>query len=129
MVIDMEPRAPKNNGPNAGAPNQREAIRYPFTADTAVLDLDTFMQTTGVTSDVSMSGAFVCTNRPLSPNARVRVTLRRNDQRVCAVGLVRSVKAKIGMGVEFVEMDKTDMELLGHWVDQGRGVLEPPHKK
>lgn len=125
----MEPRTPRNGEPNGLPANQRDAIRYPFAADTVALDLDTFMQTTGVTSDLSMQGAFVCTNRPLSLNARVRVSLQRKDQKVSALGLVRSVKAKVGMGVEFVEVDRNHLELLGNWVDQLRGIPGASHNK
>jgi len=125
----MEPPTPKKDEQGTSASNNRDAIRYPFAADTVALDLDTFMQTTGVTSDLSMSGAFVCTNRPLSPRARVRVTLQRRDERVSVLGLVRTVKAKVGMGVEFIEVDTNDLELLGRWVDQLRRTLEPSQKK
>jgi hypothetical protein len=125
----MEPRSPGNDEPKAAATNQRDAIRYPFAADAVALDLDTFMQTTGVTSDLSMTGAFVCTNKPLSPRARVRVTLQRKDEKVSALGLVRTVKTKVGMGVEFVEVERNDQELLGRWVDQLRRVPEPSQKK
>jgi hypothetical protein len=125
----MEPRTPNNGEEGASVSNQRDAIRYPFAADTVALDLDTFMQTTGVTSDLSMTGAFVCTNRPLSPRARVRVTLQRKDEKVSALGLVRSVKAKVGMGVEFLQVERDDMELLGRWVDQLRKNPEATTKK
>ncbi len=125
----MEPRRPKNADQSVAVSNQRDAIRYPFAADTIALDLDTFMQTTGVTSDLSMSGAFVCTNKPLSPRARVRVTLQRKEERVSALGLVKSVKAKVGMGVEFIEVDRNDLEMLGRWVDQLRKAPVQPQKK
>jgi hypothetical protein len=122
IIINMESRTPKNGAPNVAVSNQRDAIRYPFAADAVALDLNTFLQTTGVTSDLSMTGAFVCTNRPLSPNARVRITLQRKDQKVSALGMVRSVKAKVGMGVEFIDVDRNDLEVLGRWVDQLRRI-------
>jgi hypothetical protein len=125
----MEPRSPGNIEPKAAGTNQRDAIRYPFAVDAVALDLDTFMQTTGVTSDLSMTGAFVCTNRPLSPRARVRVTLERKGEKVSALGLVRTVKTKVGMGVQFVELERNDQELLGRWVDQLRRVPETSPEK
>ncbi len=83
-----------------------------------MLDLETGSQSEGVTSDISMGGIFVCTSRPLPSNTRVRITLTRKDQKVEALGVVRIVKPRIGMGLEFMDVEQPYHEVLRLWVDQ-----------
>ena len=83
-----------------------------------MLDLESGAKVEGVTSDISMGGAFICTSRPLPSNTRVRVTMTRKDQKVEALGVVRIVKPRIGMGVEFIDLDGPHHEGLRRWVEQ-----------
>src|SRR6266852_976307 len=98
--------------------DRRYCIRFPFAADVVMLDLESGAKVEGVTSDISMGGAFICTSRPLPSNSRVRVTLTRKDQKVEALGVVRIVKPRIGMGVEFIDLDSMYHEVLRRWVEQ-----------
>jgi hypothetical protein len=100
--------------------DRRYAIRYPFAADVEVLDLESGSRAEGVTSDLSMGGCFVCTSRPLPVRARVRITLKRKEQAVEALAVVRIVKPRIGMGVEFIDLDGPDHQTLSRWLDQLR---------
>jgi len=54
---------------------RRYAIRHPFAADAEMLELESGSRVTGVTSDLSPGGCFVCTRRPPKVGARVRGTL------------------------------------------------------
>ena len=98
--------------------DRRYCIRYPFAADVVVLDLESGQRSEGVTSDLSIGGIFVCTSKPLPSNTRIRVTLTRKEQKVEALGMVRIVKPRIGMGVEFIDVDSPYDEVLARWVDQ-----------
>ncbi len=98
--------------------DRRYCIRYPFAADVEVLDLESGAKVDGVTSDISMGGAFLCTSRPLPSNTRIRITLTRKDQKIEALGVVRIVKPRIGMGIEFIDLDEQYHELLRRWVEQ-----------
>jgi hypothetical protein len=100
--------------------DRRYAIRYPFAADAEVLDLESGTRASGVTSDLSMGGCFICTSRPLPLNARIRITLTRKEQAVEALGVVRIVKPRIGMGVEFIDLDVPHYQALARWLDQLR---------
>ena len=100
--------------------DRRYAIRFPFAADAAFIDLETGKQTDGVTSDISLGGCFVCTSKPLGIKSRVRVTLTRKDQRVEALAVVRVVKPRIGMGVEFLDVEQASYAVLERWIDQVR---------
>ncbi len=98
--------------------DRRCSIRYPFAADVEVLNLQSGAKAEGVTSDISMCGAFICTSRPFPLNARIRITLTRKDQRMEALGVVRIAKPRIGMGIEFIDLKSPDHEVLRRWVEQ-----------
>jgi len=100
--------------------DRRYAIRYPFAADVELIDLESGCRAEGVTSDLSMGGCFVCTSRPLPVKARIRITLARKDQCVQALAVVRIVKARVGMGVEFIDLDAANHQTLSRWLDQLR---------
>jgi PilZ domain len=100
--------------------DRRYAIRFPFAADVELLDLESGARAEGVTSDISMGGCFVCTSKPLSVKARTRVRLSRKGQTVEALGVVRIVKPRIGMGVEFIDVETPGEEILGSWIDSLR---------
>jgi len=100
--------------------DRRYAIRFPFAADASFIDLESGKQTEGVTSDISFGGCFVCTSKPLAIKSRVRVTLTRKDQRVEALAVVRVVKPRIGMGVEFLDIEQSSYAILERWIDQVR---------
>ena len=114
----MDDRTSKGDTRGIGVRDRRYCIRYPFAADAELLDLVSGAKAEGVTSDISMGGAFICTSRPFPSNARVRVTMTRKDQKVEALGVVRIVKPRIGMGVEFIDLEAPHLAMLRRWVEQ-----------
>ena len=100
-----------------GVRDRRYAIRFPFAADVELIDLESGKQVEGVTSDLSLGGCFVCTNKPLPINARARMRLNRKDQILEALVIVRIVKQRIGMGLEFLDLEPPNNELLAAWLD------------
>jgi hypothetical protein len=100
--------------------DRRYAIRYPFAADAEVLDLESGARCEGVTSDISLGGCFVCTSKPLGLKSRARVTLGRKGESVQALALVRIVKPRIGMGLEFIDIESASNAILVRWLDQLR---------
>ena len=117
-VIFMDDRKSNDDSRGLSVRDRRFCIRYPFAADAVVLDLETGSMTDGVTSDLSMGGIFVCTSKPLPSNTRVRITLTRKDQKVEALGMVRIVKSRIGMGIEFLDLEQPHYGVLCRWVEQ-----------
>src|SRR6267143_404958 len=95
----MDDRILKSAARGMSVRDRRYCIRYPFAADVELLDLESGTKAEGVTSDISMGGAFICTTRPFPSNARMRVTLTRKEQKVEALAVVRIVKPRIGLGV------------------------------
>ncbi len=100
--------------------DRRYAIRYPFAADAEVLDLESGSRSDGVTSDISLGGCFVCTSKPLDVKSRARVTLTRKGESVQALAMVRIVKPRIGMGLEFLDIESASSSILNRWLDQLR---------
>jgi hypothetical protein len=114
----MDDRTSNGDSRNISVRDRRYCIRYPFAADVVMLDLESGSRTEGVTSDISLGGIFVCTSRPLPSNSRLRITLTRKNQKVEALGVVRIVKPRIGMGLEFMDIESPYYEVLRQWVEQ-----------
>ena len=100
-----------------GVRDRRYAIRFPFAADVELIDLESGKQVEGVTSDLSLGGCFVCTSKALPINARARMRLNRKGQILEALAIVRIVKPRIGMGIEFLDLEPPNNELLAAWLD------------
>ena len=115
-VISMADRIGSNSGVT-GVRDRRYAIRFPFAADVELIDLESGKQVDGVTSDISLGGCFVCTGKPLPVNARARMKLVRKGQVLEALVVVRIVKPRIGMGIEFFDLEPAYNEMLVAWLD------------
>ena len=100
----------------SGLRERRYAIRCPFAADAEMLELESGTRLRGVTSDLSPGGCFVCARRSLNVGARVRGTLTHNGQKVEILAVVRVVKAKVGMGLEFLDLDTKSHATLLAWI-------------
>jgi len=100
-----------------GVRDRRYTIRYPFAADVELIDLETGRQVNGVTSDISFGGCFVCTSKPLSMNARARMKLTRKGEVLEALVVVRIMKPRVGMGIEFFDLEASNSERLVAWMD------------
>jgi hypothetical protein len=114
----MDDRTSRGDARGLSLRDRRYCIRYPFAADVEMFDMESGTKTEGVTSDISMGGVFICTSKPLPSNTRLRMTLIRKDQRVEALGVVRIVKPRIGMGIEFIDLESPHHEVLRRWVEQ-----------
>jgi hypothetical protein len=100
--------------------DRRYTIRYAFTANAELLDLDSGSRSTGITSDVSLGGCFVCTNRPLAVRMRVRLTLTFKGEQADILATVRAVKPRVGMGLEFMDVEGNSYSTLVRWIEELR---------
>jgi len=103
-----------------GIRDRRYAIRFPFAADVELIDLETGRQVDGVTSDISHGGCFVCSSRSLPLHARARLKLYRKGQVLEALVIVRVVKPRVGMGIEFFDLEPPNNEILSGWIEAFR---------
>jgi len=104
----------------SGVRDRRYTIRYPFAADAELIDLETGKQVNGVTSDLSLGGCFVCTSKPLPIDARARMKLTRKSQVFEARVVVRIVKPRVGMGIEFFDLESPNNQVLVNWIESLR---------
>ncbi len=96
--------------------DRRYAIRHPFAADAEFIDLGSGSAGSGVTSDLSLGGCFICTSKPLELKSRLKLKLTRKDQAVEALVVVRIVKPRIGMGIEFLDLEEKHHRTLERWL-------------
>lgn len=116
-VISMPDRSGAPAMRIMGVRDRRYTTRYPFAADAELIDMETGKTYEGVTSDLSLGGCFICTSKPLPVNARARMTLTRKGQILEALVVVRIVKPRVGMGIEFFDLESPYNELLASWMD------------
>lgn len=115
-VISMDDHTSKGSSSTLSVRDRRYAIRYPFAADAELLDLESGARIVGVTSDISLGGCFVCTSKPMPLKTRLRAIFRYKEQVVEVLGAVRIVKPRIGMGIEFLDMESPYHEVLSRWI-------------
>lgn len=100
-----------------GVRDRRYTIRYPFAADAELIDMESGKQVTGVTSDISLGGCFVCTSKMLPSNSRARMRLTRKGESLDLLVIVRIVKPRIGLGIEFFDLEPPNDRILTNWID------------
>src|SRR5437867_11671197 len=113
----MDDRTTKGEARGLSVRDRRYSIRYPFAADAELQDLESGAKAAGVTSDISMDGEFICTSKSFPSNAGVRISMTLKDQKVGALWVVRIVKPRVGMGVEFIDHGSRYMGDLHRWVE------------
>jgi c-di-GMP-binding flagellar brake protein YcgR len=112
----MDDRIAKDHAQRSGVRDRRYAIRYPFAADADLIDLESGTHSSGVTCDISLGGCFICTSKPLPLRSRARMTLTHKGKVVEGLVVVRIVKPRIGMGIEFVDLAPAHQEALSRWI-------------
>ncbi len=100
----------------SGVRDRRYTIRYPFAADAELIDMENGKQVTGVTSDISLGGCFVCTRKTLPCNARARMRLTRKGESLDLLVVVRIVKPRVGLGIEFFDLEAPNDRVLANWI-------------
>jgi PilZ domain len=116
-VITIAGRSSVSHSRLNGVRDRRYTIRYPFAADAELIEMETGKQVTGVTSDLSLGGCFVCTSKPLLPNVRARLKLTRKGQVLEMLVVVRTVKPRIGLGIEFFDLEPPNDQILSAWIE------------
>jgi hypothetical protein len=113
----MDSKGDGNKPAISGLRDRRYAIRHPFAADAEILDLKSGTRLSGITSDLSLGGCFVCSRRPLQVGTRVRFTLRYKGKTLTGLAVVRVSKAQTGMGLEFLDFDWESTKIILAWIE------------
>jgi hypothetical protein len=116
-VITMTGRSPVSQSRLSGIRDRRYTIRYPFAADAELIDAESGKQVCGVTSDISLGGCFVCTSKSLPVNTRARLRLTRKGQALDTLVVVRIVKPRVGLGIEFFDLEPPNDRILAAWIE------------
>jgi len=103
-----------------GVRDRRYTIRYPFAADAELTDMQTGQRVDGVTSDISLGGCFICTSKALPQNCRARLKLTRKTEVFEAHVIIRIIKPRVGLGIEFFDLESPSNEILAAWIDSLR---------
>jgi c-di-GMP-binding flagellar brake protein YcgR len=115
-VISMDEHLNREGSRFVLVRDRRYAIRHPFAADAEFIDLGAGSAGSGVTSDLSLGGCFICTSKPLGLSGRLRLKLTRKEQSVEALAVVRIVKPRVGMGIEFLDVEEKYHRTLERWL-------------
>ena len=80
--------------------------------------------------DVSVGGMFVETKHPVAVGTRltIRFHLEEGDPIVEAIGMVKYVVPKLGVGVQFVEIEPADRKRLAAYVSKTPALPDPTSK-
>jgi hypothetical protein len=109
-------RSPGTGERVSGVRDRRYTIRHPFAAEAELIDMETGKQVDGVTSDISLGGCFLCTTKNLSPNTRARLKLTWKGQTLETLVIVRIVKPRVGLGIEFLDVEPPNDRVLSAWL-------------
>jgi hypothetical protein len=104
----------------SGIRDRRYVLRYPFVANAELVDLDLGTKAEGKTSDISLGGCFICTAKPLTLKSRARVVLTHKAEQLEALVVVRIVKPRVGMGIEFIDLEDRFAAVLSAWIEKLR---------
>ena len=98
----------------------RRSYRYAFTATAQVKELGSGREQVAITRDLSAGGCFVQTTSPLPTGSRIHVRIEHDGAEFSAIGRVTDNVSAIGMGIEFVEVQPKDREVLQEWLGNGK---------
>ena len=94
----------------------RRSYRYAFAATAQVKELGSRREQVAITRDLSAGGCFVKTTSPLPKGSRIHLRIEHDGAEFSAIGRVTDNVSALGMGIEFVEVQPKDREVLQEWL-------------
>jgi len=104
------------------------ALRKPFVATIVITDVDSELQISTHTTDLSMHGCFVSTPTPLNLGLKVQITIVYAGSKVVASGRVETRTIVTGRTIEGKTVVETDLKLGETIVLDGQTGLVPNAK-
>jgi hypothetical protein len=101
---------------------RRQAPRYPFIADAAVIEISSDTKLAAKTSDLSIGGCFLDMLNPTPQGTEVRVRISHEGATFTALGKVVFILPNMGMGVIFTSVEQ-DQQAIPAKMDR---KPEPP---
>jgi hypothetical protein len=114
--------APAPAKPTA-VPSRRNAERYPCTGGAELSDPQTHAREWGTVSDISLTGCYIETARPLPATAFVELLLKVEETDFRCTAQVRTSHPRVGMGVAFTHIHPEEKHHLEKILTQVGGPL------
>jgi hypothetical protein len=96
--------------------DQRMAPRFSLIAVAEIIEMQNEAHLKARTSDVSVSGCYVDMMTPLPAGTKIKVRITYDNETFTATGTVVYSAANMGMGVQFNDVDVSQIEVLKKWV-------------
>ena len=100
------------------------ARRFPFTVHVELTDMETETQILGRTTDLSLYGCRVKTEKPFPTREKVWIKIAHEGANFVAAGRVASMLDG-EMGIVFTKIEENDQSVLDKWIAElrERGLL------
>jgi hypothetical protein len=105
-------------------PERPRARRYRFVAKLELNVLESGTPTMGLTSNLSLFGCRVDTEKSLPTGTTVWLRITHRGARFEALGRVANVWAKEGMGIVFTKVEEKEQPILEKWIAELRDNQE-----
>jgi hypothetical protein len=116
---------PRRNGHNTSAAlaveERRAHPRYPFTACVAAIDAKYRTTLNARTSDLSRGGCYVDAFSPFPLKSDVKLRLTCEKRSFVAKAQVVCSRAGMGMGLQFTDVEATQLSVLDEWLGELSG--------
>lgn len=95
------------------------ARRYPFAASIDLVEMESETETREQTTDLSVFGCQVSTQKPFAAGTRVRLRIIHRGAIFAALGQIVNAR-KNSMGVVFTKIEQKDQAILEKWLGEVR---------
>lgn len=104
---------------------QRASVRYPFTAEADVTDLQSNARLSARTSDLARGGCFIDTISTFPIGTKVSLRLTHERKIFTTLGRVAYAQQGMGMGLAFTPPEPDQLWILEKWIGNLSGELPP----
>jgi hypothetical protein len=117
---------PGSTQPKSGKPlDNRETIRFPFTASAQVIDRRSSVRIVGRTADIGPGGCYIDTISPFPVGTVASVRVEHGGRTFEAIATVTYSHISMGMGLAFKEINPEHRTVLNYWIAELTGEPLP----
>ena len=120
--FSLETSSDKSDPLAAARRDRRQYPRFRCQGNVQVIRAESGQQVWAKLGDLSLGGCYVSTPVPEAVGSKLRLVLQIDNNKIAALGEVRTCVPALGMGVQFTEFESGSRELLKQIIDR----LSPP---
>lgn len=120
--FSLETSSDKSDPLAAARRDRRQYPRFRCQGNVQVIRAESGQQVWAKLGDLSLGGCYVSTPVPEAVGSKLRLVLQIDNNKIAALGEVRTCVPALGMGVQFTEFESGSRELLKQMIDR----LSPP---